>query len=117
LRSGRHTTPDETSLTSTAWMSGVFHSMLTQGHVSINRMLSTVHSYLGLFRSHGQRVFVELDRNWRLLEVPSAYEMPPSACTWIYRYDRGEIQVRSAAATDAHEMSLVLRVTAGPPLR
>ncbi len=61
LRSGRHTTPDETSLTSTAWMSGVFHSMLTQGHVSINRMLSTVHSYLGLFRSHGQRVFVEID--------------------------------------------------------
>jgi 1,2-beta-oligoglucan phosphorylase len=67
LRSGRHTTPDETSLTSTAWMSGVFHSMLTQGHVSINRMLSTVHSYLGLFRSHGQRVFVPIDGAWQLL--------------------------------------------------
>ena len=60
LRTGRHLTPDETALTSTAWMGGVFHSMVTQGHVSINRFLSTVHSYLGLFRSHGQRVFVEL---------------------------------------------------------
>jgi cellobiose phosphorylase len=117
LRSGRHTTPDETSLTSTAWMSGVFHSMLTQGHVSINRMLSTVHSYLGLFRSHGQRVFVEIDGAWQLLEVPSAFEMSPSACAWIYRYDRGEIQVASEACSDSHEMTLSLRVTAGPPLR
>jgi 1,2-beta-oligoglucan phosphorylase len=117
LRSGRHMTPDETSLTSTVWMNGVFHSMLTQGHVSINRMLSTVHSYLGLFRSHGQRVFVTINGEWRLLEVPSAFEMSPAACSWIYRYDGGEIQVRSEARADAHEMTLVLRVTAGPPLR
>ncbi|HEY6456723.1 MAG TPA: hypothetical protein VIY90_15725 [Steroidobacteraceae bacterium] len=117
LRSGRHTTPDETSLTSTAWMGGVFHSMLTQGHVSINRMLSTVHSYLGLFRSHGQRVFVQMDGEWRLLEVPSAFEMSPCACAWIYRYEGGEIQVRSEAGGDTHEMTLVLRVTAGPPVR
>jgi cellobiose phosphorylase len=117
LRSGRHTTPDETSLTSTAWMGGVFHSMLTQGHVSINRMLSTVHSYLGLFRSHGQRVFVELDGAWRLLEVPSVFAMSTSACSWIYRYDRGEIQVSSEASTDGPDMTLILRVTAGAPLR
>src|SRR5262249_52999236 len=51
LRTGRNTTPDETALTSTAWMTGVFHSMVTEGHVSINRFLSTVHTYLGLFRS------------------------------------------------------------------
>jgi 1,2-beta-oligoglucan phosphorylase len=117
LRSGRHTTPDETSLTSTAWMSGVFHSMLTQGHVSINRMLSTVHSYLGMFRAHGQRVFVQIEGHWQLLEIPSAFEMSPTACSWIYRYERGEIQVRSEAGSDAHEMTLVLRVTSGPPLR
>ena len=50
LRTGRHATPDETALTSTVWMSGVFHSMLTQGHVSFNRLLSTVHGYVGLFQ-------------------------------------------------------------------
>jgi 1,2-beta-oligoglucan phosphorylase len=41
LRSGRHLVPDESALTSTVWMGGVFHAMLTQGHVSINRLLST----------------------------------------------------------------------------
>ena len=89
LRTGRHLVPDESALTSTAWMGGVFHSMLTQGHVSINRCLSTVRSYLGLFRAHGLRVFVEIDGAWRLLDVPSAFEMAPDGCRWIYRHAGG----------------------------
>jgi cellobiose phosphorylase len=60
LRSGAHLVPDETALTSTVWMAGVFHSMVTQGHVSINRFLSTVRGTLGQFRSQGQRVWVQM---------------------------------------------------------
>jgi 1,2-beta-oligoglucan phosphorylase len=117
LRSGLHTTPDETALTSTVWMGGVFHSMLTQGHVNINRLLSTVHSYLGLFRSHGQRVFVEIGGTWRLLDIPSAFEMTPEACHWVYRHETGVIQVRSEARSDPHELVLCIAVTEGGPLR
>ena len=73
LRTGVGLVPDESALTSTTWMGGVFHSMLTQGHVSINRFLSTTHSYLGLFRSHGQRVFVELAEGWRTLFFKEIY--------------------------------------------
>jgi 1,2-beta-oligoglucan phosphorylase len=121
LRTGRHLTPDESALTSTAWMAGVFHSMVTQGHVSINRLLSTVHSYLGLFRSHGQRVFVEIGATWQLLHIPSAFEISPDSCRWIYRYDRGhdrgEIQVRAEAGSEPHELTLAIEITAGDPLR
>jgi cellobiose phosphorylase len=39
IRTGGLFTPDEAVLTSTVWMDGVFHSMVTQGHVSINRFL------------------------------------------------------------------------------
>ena len=117
LRSGRHLTPDETALTSTAWMSGIFHSMLTQGHVSINRLLSTVHGYLGLFRSHGQRVFIELGGKWHLLDVPSAFEMSPDSCLWIYRHAQGVIEVRAGAQGDAHAMNLSVRVRTGAALR
>src|SRR5678816_990095 len=92
LRTGDRLVPDEASLTSTIWMAGVFHSMATQGHVSINRFLSTTHSYLGLFRSHGQRVFVELEDGWHLLDVPSAFAMTSSACRWIYRHAGGTIE-------------------------
>jgi cellobiose phosphorylase len=117
LRTGGHTTPDETALTSTVWMSGVFHSLLTQGHVSINRLLSTVRSYIGLFQSHGQRVFVEIAGSWHLLSVPSAFELSPNACRWIYRHAAGVIQVRAEAGSDSHKLTLAIEVSSGEPAR
>jgi cellobiose phosphorylase len=117
LRTGRHTTPDETALTSTVWMDGVFHSFLTQGHVSINRFLSTVHTYLSLFRSHGQRVFMQAGNEWRLLGVPSAFEMSPSACRWIYEHDGGVVQVRAEARDEPQEFTLSIEVSTGAPAR
>ncbi|MGH8319086.1 MAG: GH36-type glycosyl hydrolase domain-containing protein [Steroidobacteraceae bacterium] len=114
LRTGRHLTPDESALVSTVWMSGVFHSMLAQGHVSINRFLSTNRTYLGLFHSHGLRVFARLGGEWRLLGVPSAFEMAPESCRWIYRHAQGEIQLRAGARSGPHAMTLDIEVTAGP---
>ena len=117
LRTGNALTPDETALTSTTWMAGVFHSMVTQGHVSINRFLSTCHSYLGIFRSHGLRIFAELDGGWHLLDLPSAYEMAPDSCRWIYKHQGGMIAVRSCGPTDRHELSLCVDVLSGGPVR
>ncbi len=117
LRSGGSLTPDESSLTSTAWMGGVFHSMITQGHVSINRFLSTCHTYLGLFRSHGQRIFVELDGAWILLGMPSAFEMKLDSCHWIYQHRRGVIEVIASAPDDRHELLLSVKVRQGAPAR
>ena len=109
--------PDETALTSTVWMGGVFHSMLTQGHVSINRCLSTVRGWLGQFRSQGQRVFVDRGQGWQQLGLPSAFEMTPGACRWLYRHDAGTIELRSGAQSAPHAMTLELSVLEGPPLR
>ncbi len=117
LRTGRHQVPDESALTSTVWMAGVFHSMVTQGHVSINRYLSTTHSYLGLFRSHGLRVFVEQAGEWRLLHVPSAFEMSPDECRWIYLHAKGEIQLRAEARNEPQRLTLVIDVTVGAECR
>jgi len=117
LRTGDRLVPDEASLTTTVWMGGVFHSMLTQGHVSINRFLSTTHSYLGLFRSHGQRLFVECGGGWHLLGEPSAFEMSPSGARWLYRRAELLLEVRSWAAVDRHELWLGAHVLAGAPCR
>jgi len=117
LRTGTLPVPDESALTSTVWMGGVFHSMLTQGHVSINRCLSTVRGYLGLFRSQGLRVFVEVDGSWHLLDQPSAFEMVPDACRWIYRHAGGRIDVRSWAHSEPHAFSLDVEVIDGPAMR
>jgi cellobiose phosphorylase len=117
LRTGDALIPDGAALTSNTWMGGVFHSMVTQGHVSINRFLSTTHTYLSLLRGNGQRLFVELEGCWHLLDVPSAFEMTPDSSRWIYKHAGGLIAVRSAAAIQSHELSLSVEVMSGNPVR
>ncbi|HZF79630.1 MAG TPA: hypothetical protein VEZ89_07545, partial [Rubrivivax sp.] len=117
LRSGEHAVPDETALTSTVWMAGVFHSMVTQGHVAINRLLSTVRGALGQFVSMGLRVFVDDGSGWQLLGVPSAFEMRPDACRWLYRHAGGLLVVSSGVKHRPHQLTLQLRVLSGPPLK
>jgi 1,2-beta-oligoglucan phosphorylase len=117
IRTGQELTPDEASLTSTTWMAGVFNSMLTQGHVSINRFLSTTRSYLSLFRAQGQRIFVERQDGYALLDVPSAYEMSPNGCRWLYKHPDGLIAVRSWAGLEHHQLHLSIDVLAGAPCR
>lgn len=117
LWTGDHLTPDEASLTTTVWMAGVFNALLTQGHVSINRLLSTTRSYLSLQRAHGQRIFVEQHDGYALLDVPSAWEVSPSACRWLYAHAGGLIEVRVTAPTTRHAIELEIAILEGPPAR
>ena len=117
LRTGDHLVPDEGSLTTTCWMGGVFHSMVTEGHVSANRLLSTVRGYLGLDRSSGQRVLVDIGGPWQLLGLPSAFAMSDRACQWIYRHAHGELVVGASVVADGHALSLDLRVVTGAAQR
>ena len=117
LRTGDRLAPEEESLTTTVWMAGVFNALLTQGHVSINRFLSTTRSYLGLQRAHGQRLFVESGNGYVLLDVPSAWEVRPHACRWLYAHAGGLIEVCLTAGTTAHVLDLRVTVLAGAPVR
>ncbi|WP_457322719.1 GH36-type glycosyl hydrolase domain-containing protein [Roseateles sp. P5_E11] len=118
LRSGDHLVPDEGALTSTCWMGGVFHSMLTQGHVSINRLLSTQRSLLGLFGTAGLRLFVQPQvSDWLLLGLPSAFEIQPQRCRWLYAFDAGVIEVVASAAATPDAMALSVRMLKGRALR
>ena len=126
MRTGTALVPDEASLTTTAWMAGTFHSQVTQGHVSLNRMLSTRRSYLGLRQAQGLRVFVQFadssaqgtypSAGWTLLDEPSAWAVRPDSCRWWYAYDGGLLEVVSAAPARTHELTLAIRVLDGPPV-
>ncbi len=122
LRGGRQRVPDERTLASTCWMAGIFHSLLTQGHVGINRCLGTQRGWLGQYRSLGQRVFVDAGAGWRLLGLPSAFEMRPDGARWLYAHGDGLFELEAAIPCDAqdavgHAATLQLRVLQGPPLR
>jgi len=117
LRTGDRLEPDEASLTTTVWMDGVFHSLVTQGHVNINRTLSTVRSYLGLFRTGGLRVFTDVAGGLKLLGVPSVFDVSPGSARWVYSVAGNLIRVESVAATTRHELTLRIEVLRGPERR
>ena len=119
LRSGSHLTPDETAVASTVWMAGGFHTSLTQGHASANRVLSTQRGGLGLYRGLGQRVLVDSGSGWHLLDQPSAWAVSPQSAQWWYLDADGAcIEVEATASADASpSVALSLKVHAGPALR
>ena len=120
LRTGNGLVPDEGSLTSTAWMAGVFHSQVTQGHVNLNRMLSTRRGYVGLRRAYGLRVFVEATAapgGWVLLDAPSAWAVALDSCRWWYGHAQGLIEVVVTAPAAKHELTLQVRVREGASCR
>jgi cellobiose phosphorylase len=60
---------------------------------------------------------VDLGTGWRLLDVPSAFEMSPTSCRWIYVHAQGLIEVRTELSHDPHEIRLSIQVHSGPPAR
>lgn len=95
LRSGSSLLPHEDIMSSTAYIYGVFHSHMTVGNISFNKLLSLMRTPLNLFKSSGQRIFVKCGDIYRLLGMPSCYEIGLNACRWIYKTDQGRIIIKS----------------------
>src|SRR4030095_7743752 len=62
-------------------------------------------------------IFVEQGGGYALLDVPSAWEVSPSACRWLYAHAGGLIEVRVTAPTTRHAIELEIAVLDGPPAR
>jgi len=102
LRSGTALLPDEDTLCVTCWMHGVLGASLTIGNTSFHRLLSISRDPYNITRGSGIRLLVDLGRGWRLLTIPSVFEMGLDECRWIYRLGTREITVTAAvSATDA----------------
>jgi len=115
VRSGQSMLPDETILCATAWMHGVFGAQLTIGNTSFHKLLSVSRDPYNITRASGLRMLMETKEGWRLLTVPSAFEMGLSDCRWIYRF--GEQPVIVSATVSGDEPAMQWRVTVDGPRR
>lgn len=98
LRSGQGMLLDETTLCATVWMHGVFAALLTIGNTSFHRLFGPSRDPYNITRTGGLRMLVDTGAGWRLLAVPSAFEMGLSDCAWIYRLDGRTVTVRAMAS-------------------
>ena len=116
LRSGGDMLPSEALLCLTAWMHGVFGAQLTIGNTSFHKLFSVSRDPYNITRGSGLRILAELNEGWRLLTVPSAFEMGLADCRWVYRLRDRTIVVSTVVAPS--EPAAHWRVTVeGAPLR
>jgi cellobiose phosphorylase len=116
LRSGRAMLPDETTLCATCWMHGVFAAQLTIGNTSFHKLFSVSRDPYNITRASGLRMLIDAGDGWRLLTVPSAFEIGLSDCRWIYLLGGRSIAVRAIASGE--DPAMQWRVTVeGEPCR
>jgi cellobiose phosphorylase len=116
VRSGEEMLRDNAILCATAWMHGVFGAQLTIGNTSFHKLFSVSRDPYNVTRASGLRMLVETKDGWRLLTVPSAFEMGLSDCRWIYRL--GQRTVTVSATVSGDEPAMQWRVTVeGPKCR
>jgi cellobiose phosphorylase len=115
LRSGGGDYPDASQLTTTTYMAGVFNGLLSSGHCSFHRLLSFPREYCGLMSSIGQRVWIRSGDAWKLLGVPSCFEMSLMQTRWIYRLSDRTVTVTVSVDAVASLARTRVAVTAGAP--
>lgn len=105
--------PNESIISTNPFACGVFNSHLTQGNTNFNVLLSVFSNAFNLPSEAGQRILVEVNGNFCLLGLPSAFEMGLNHCRWIYKFGNQMFQIRSWASPDKPKVNLDFRVIKG----
>jgi len=117
LRSGGGDYPDASQLSTTNFMAGIFNALLSSGHPSFHRLLSFPRESCGLFATSGQRVWIRDGETWRLLGVPSFFDMSLAQSRWHYRLADRTLEITVSVDPVRSSARLELRVTRGPAAR
>ena len=95
-------------------MHGVFASQLTIGNTSFHKLFSVSRDGYNITRGSGLRVLAEIDGAWRLLTLPSRFEMGLSDCLWEYRHEGGTISVHVIASGEDPALQCAIEVEGAP---
>jgi 1,2-beta-oligoglucan phosphorylase len=113
--SGSDLSIDESRISTTFWMQGVFQSQFTCGNVNMHRLLSVNRNHLNLLRLSGQRIFKRTKNGWEQLGLPSVFEMGTDFSRWIYLTATHEIAVTSWTLDDKPAAVTELEIRKGKP--
>jgi 1,2-beta-oligoglucan phosphorylase len=80
-----------------------------------HKLFSVSRDPYNITRASGLRMMIDAGGGWRLLTVPSAFEMGLSDCRWIHRLGSGTITVHAIASGEDPAMQWRLAVEGEPP--
>ncbi len=98
LKTGQSLLPDENALSATCWMHGVFAAQLSGS--ALHKLFSVSRDAYNIVRTSGLRMLAEIAGEWRVLALPSLFEMGLSDCRWVYRTHARTITVQAVASTE-----------------
>ncbi|NEW09096.1 cellobiose phosphorylase [Paenibacillus sp. SYP-B3998] len=113
LMTGNNDQMNEHILTSTSYMYGIFNSQVVVGNTSFNKMLTNARNALNVMKTSGQRIYVELDGDYRLLAMPSLYEMGFNYARWYYKMPEDTLVITTFTTVDTPEIFLTVTSESG----
>jgi cellobiose phosphorylase len=102
--------PNESIVSTTSFMFGVFNSHITQGNTNFNVLLSICTSQFNTDPETGQRIHVEIGGRKYMLGVPSAFEIGLNHCRWIYKHGDFIFQVRTWTSKVVPQVNMDFKV-------
>ncbi|HEY4392085.1 MAG TPA: cellobiose phosphorylase [Paenibacillus sp.] len=87
-------------VTTTSYMYGIFNSHLVVGNTNLNKMMSNARSALNVPKTAGQRIYVELEGEYRLLTMPSLFEIGFNYVRWHYKLSDDVLVITNYAAAE-----------------
>ncbi|NGZ75985.1 GH36-type glycosyl hydrolase domain-containing protein [Saccharibacillus alkalitolerans] len=117
LMSGGNVTFGVPVMATTAYMYGIFNSQLVLGNTNFNKMMSNARSALNVPKTAGQRIYVEIEGRYRLLTMPSLFEIGFNYARWTYKTETDTIFVTTFTTVDSPEVRLNVQSKSGRPYR
>lgn len=108
LISGNHLDFEEV-LASTTYIFGVFSSQIVLGNTSFNKLSSNIRNALNAQRISGQRIFVKIANEYKLLGMPASYEMGLNYSKWYYVINDDILEVVTFISDKVSKMSTTVK--------
>ncbi|MGM1049114.1 MAG: GH36-type glycosyl hydrolase domain-containing protein [Bacillota bacterium] len=117
LMSGNNVSLGSSAITTTSYMYGLFNSQLVIGNTNFNKMMSNARNALNVPKTSGQRIYIEIDGKYRLLSMPSLFEIGFNYVRWYYKTEDDMLIITNFTAAAAPEVTLQVRSESGRAYR
>ncbi|WP_297076782.1 GH36-type glycosyl hydrolase domain-containing protein [uncultured Enterococcus sp.] len=113
LLSGIDLDVDHPVMSTTTYMYGLFNSQIVLGNTSMNKLMSNSRNSLNRLKHAGQRIYLKEADMWRMLTLPSAFEMGLNSATWYYQLADDCLKITTFTACENHQIKTVIESEAG----
>lgn len=117
LMSGQNHQVKDDTMTTTSYMYGVFNAQVAIGNTNLNKMMTNPRNALNIMKTSGQRIYVEINGKYRLLTLPSIFEIGFNYARWYYKTSDDVITVTNYTVLDSTEIHTTVTSQKGTSYR